>query len=207
MSATSSSSKSSRSTRSIERDPQEGLTLSFSDLLCQSPVPQCGHVRISTLPFAEGAFSRISSKWQRQQAEGTIRRITASKPPSWMLTYALVRSASRRGLFLVLHPNIALSPERARGPRGKNLRFFSWGRSAHNFVSTPFSARYVRPSTRLAEKGVLSRSASKYRAQASKRMCRCARTRRLSFEDGFTRRSAKLAPWANFRPRLQVAAR
>ena len=28
-----------------------------------------------------------------------------------------------------------------------------------------------------------------------------------SFEDGITRRSAKLAPWANFRPRLQVAAR
>ena len=29
----------------------------------------------------------------------------------------------------------------------------------------------------------------------------------LFFEDGLTRRSAKLAPWANFRPRLQVAAR
>ena len=27
------------------------------------------------------------------------------------------------------------------------------------------------------------------------------------FGDGITRRSAKLAPWANFRPRLQVAAR
>ena len=38
------------------------LTASFGDLLCQSPVPQCGHVRFSTLPFAEGAFSRISSK-------------------------------------------------------------------------------------------------------------------------------------------------
>ena len=25
------------------------------------PLPQCGHVRFSTLPFAEGAFSRISS--------------------------------------------------------------------------------------------------------------------------------------------------
>ena len=41
---------------------QSRLTLSFSDLLCQSPVPQRGHVRFSTLPFAEGAFSRISSK-------------------------------------------------------------------------------------------------------------------------------------------------
>ena len=27
------------------------------------------------------------------------------------------------------------------------------------------------------------------------------------FEDGITRRSPKLAPWASFRPRLQVAAR
>ena len=27
------------------------------------------------------------------------------------------------------------------------------------------------------------------------------------FGDGLTRRSAKLAPWANFRPRVQVAAR
>src|SRR5699024_1508269 len=44
-----------------------------------------------------------------QIAEGTIRRITSSKPPSWMLTYESVSSASRRGLFLVLHPNIALS--------------------------------------------------------------------------------------------------
>ena len=57
-------------------------------------------------------------------------------------------------LFLVLHPNIALSPER------RHL--------AHNFVSTPFSARYVRLSTRLAEKGVLSRSASKWRRSANK---------------------------------------
>ena len=39
---------------------------------------------------------------------------------------------------------------------------------AHNFVSAPFSARYVRLSTRLAEKGALSRSASKYRPRSSK---------------------------------------
>ena len=38
----------------------------------------------------------------------------------------------------------------------------------HNFVSTPFSVRYVRLSTRLTEKGVLSRSASKYRPRARK---------------------------------------
>ena len=37
---------------------------------------------------------------------------------------------------------------------------------AHNFVSAPFPARYVRLSTRLAEKGALSRSASKYRPRA-----------------------------------------
>ena len=36
------------------------------------------------------------------------RAAVSSKPPSWMLTYVRVRSASRRGLFLVLHPNIAL---------------------------------------------------------------------------------------------------
>ena len=147
---------------------------------------------------------------------------------------------------------------------------------AHNFVSTPFSVRYVRLSTRLTEKGVLSRSASKYSPRARKAVlspsgsesgfcCRqageggCPRAsnkldraspntlalfRRRSneqherdvlrhdarlfgvepltnahsfgdvfepdenfFEDGLTRRSAKLAPWANFRPRLQVAAR
>ena len=41
--------------------------------------------------------------------DGAIRRITSSNPPSWMLTYELVSSASRRGLFLVLHPNIVVS--------------------------------------------------------------------------------------------------
>ena len=33
-------------------------------------------------------------------AEGAISRDTASKPPSWMLTYDYVRSASRRGFSL-----------------------------------------------------------------------------------------------------------
>ena len=40
---------------------------------------------------------------------GVDWRTTASKPPPWMLTYVSVRSASRRGFFLVLHPNIALN--------------------------------------------------------------------------------------------------
>ena len=39
--------------------------------------------------------------------------------------------------------------------------------SAHNFVSTPLSVRYVRFSTRLTERGVLSRSASEYRPLTS----------------------------------------
>ena len=34
-------------------------------------------------------------------SDGAILRDTASKPSSWMLTYVIVRSASRRGLFLV----------------------------------------------------------------------------------------------------------
>ena len=51
------------------------LTVPFGDLLCQSPIPQCGHVRLSTLPFAEGAFSRISSKWRRQAMNSASGRV------------------------------------------------------------------------------------------------------------------------------------
>ena len=51
------------------------LTAPFGDLLCQSPIPQCGHVRLSTLPFAEGAFSRISSKWRRQAMNSASGRL------------------------------------------------------------------------------------------------------------------------------------
>ena len=49
-------------------------------------------------------------------AEGAISRDTASKPPSWMLTYDYVRSLLRKGLFRAVHPNGAFSdkqPERA----------------------------------------------------------------------------------------------
>ena len=55
----------------------------------------------ATLVFIAGSL--LSIPWSSPKAtEGTIRRITSSKPPSWMLTYELVSSASRRGLFLVL---------------------------------------------------------------------------------------------------------
>ena len=62
---------------------------------------------------------------------------------------------------------------------------------AHNFVSTPFSARYVRLSTRFAEKGVLSRSASKYRAQVNKLCVRRIAVSKAPFSAGYVRLSTR----------------
>ena len=46
-----------------------------------------------------------------------------------MLTYELVSSASRRGLFLVLHPNIALSElAYVRATCFVKAKFNNWGR-------------------------------------------------------------------------------
>ena len=76
----------------------------------------------------------------------------------------------------------------------------------------------MRASDNEQRERVLSRTSSKYRRQAMNGMGGRLRARCLSFRDvfepdenffgdGTTRRSAKLAPWAYFRPRLQVAAR
>ena len=65
-----------------------------------------------------------------KKAEGTIRRITASKP---FPQCGHVRPSTlplRKGLFLVLHPNIALR----RGHWGPRRKYFRWGRSANNCV-------------------------------------------------------------------------
>ena len=119
-------------------------------------------------------------------AEGTIRRITSSKPPSWMLTYELVSSASRRGLFLVLHPNIALSPECGFGAQLCQRPFFGSLRT-HKYAP-------------LRKKGAFA-FCIQMTPSASYRLCERPRTRRFSFEDGLTRRSAKLAQRA-FAPAL-----
>ena len=109
-----------------------------------------------------------------------------------MLTYALVRSASRQGCFRVLHPNIALS-ELAFGQASSSTPFLF--RRRFNEHSERDALRHdvisfeVEPLTSVHSFGDVFEPDENF------------------FGDGFTRRSAKLAPWANFRPRLQVAAR
>ena len=109
-----------------------------------------------------------------------------------MLTYVRVRSASRRGLFLVLHPNIALSGLAfVRASLNTMLLF----RRRHNETFERDVLRHdvilfeVEPHTDAYSFGDVFEPDEYF------------------FEDGLTRRSAKLATWANFRPRLQVAAR
>ena len=68
----------------------------------------CGlnsHVRISTLLSIPQALSLHFIEISPSGPSGVIWRTTLSAPLSWMLTYVCVRSASRQGLFLVLHPN------------------------------------------------------------------------------------------------------
>ena len=97
-----------------------------------------------------------------------ISRITASNPPSWMLTYVSVRSASRRGFFLVLHRNIAvirvcLSAGRSQSPSLSRAYF------ANNCVKSPFVYAHVRSSKLRLSTGALSRTSSEHCLSAVRR--------------------------------------
>ena len=126
------------------------LTASFGDLLCQSPIPQCGHVRLSTLPFAEGAFSRISSKWRRQ-ANGQFVR--ASSSPIFLFRGRNTENSERDvlrhdahlfGAYLSTTNTLSKTVSRAAQPsvhrrcnrrlnaaafRGPRRKYFRWGKA------------------------------------------------------------------------------
>ena len=66
------------------------------------------YVRLSTRLAEKMVLSRSASKY-RVQSFGHYSANCFVRATVMVLTYVRVRSASRRGLFLVLHPNIALS--------------------------------------------------------------------------------------------------
>ena len=91
-------------------------------------LPQCGHVRFSTLPFAEGAFPCSSSEYCPQERAlgspqqfpqefcGVDWRSALSAPIFRPLTYGKYAASPEYGGFRASHLNIALRGGRVGGP-------------------------------------------------------------------------------------------
>ena len=117
------------------------------------PLPQCGHVRNSTLPFAEGAFSRISSKCRRQVLPAQFCELLCQSHCHG----AHVRPCTLRSLTVALSRTLS---------KYRRQRINICGRSALSKSSRP--ASHVRLCTLLLCGRAFSRSSSKWRRSANK---------------------------------------
>ena len=112
---------------------------------------------------------------------------------SFSLRVAMARAIVFMGAFAFCIQILRLSADITTGSPSRNLRF----RDGVNFIQILMSAvltieRVAVEISRLSA-DITTGSPSVHAPH--------------SFKDGTTRRSAKLAPWASIRPRLQVAAR